>query len=276
MLRRAVSSGADAVVIDLEDAVPATEKRDARTLARNELPGMPSGAPVFVRVNNVHSGLARADLMAIVRPGVAGVIQPKTESPQDVRDLDVLIREAEMNNRVPVGQVKIIPLIETPGGVLRCEAIAAASDRIIALSAGGEDYTAALGVARDASGAALGYLRHVLVTVAAAGGLSAIDTPWTDINDEKGLIAEAKLAQAMGFKGKYVIHPDQVAPVNRIFTPTAAAVAEARKIVAAGTAATKRGRGSVALNGRMVDAPVVERARRLIEQADAIAGRGEH
>jgi citrate lyase beta subunit len=111
------------------------------------------------------------------------------------------------------------------------------------------------------------------VTVAAAGGHFAIDTPWTDFKDEKSLVSEAKLAAAMGFNGKYVIHPDQVAPVNRIFTPAAAAVAEARKIVAAGTGAAKRGRGSVALNGRMVDAPVVERARRLIEQAEAIAAR---
>jgi citrate lyase subunit beta/citryl-CoA lyase len=274
MLRRAVTSGTDAIVIDLEDAVAAPEKRDARTLARHELPAMAAtGAPVFVRVNNVRSGLARTDLMAIVRPGLAGVVHPKTDAPQDVRDLDVLIREAEMSNKVPVGEVKIIPLIETPSAVLRCEAIAGASDRIIALSAGGEDYTAALGVARDAGGAALAYLRQVIVTVAAARGLAAIDTPWGDFKDEKSLVAEARLAAAMGFNGKYVIHPDQVDPVNRIFAPTRAAIAEARRVVAAGAAAAKRGRGSVAVKGRMVDAPVVERARRLIAHADAIAAR---
>jgi citrate lyase subunit beta/citryl-CoA lyase len=274
MLERAPRAGADAIVADLEDAVPKAEKRTARAQVRALLPKLAAfGRPVFVRVNNVHSGLARHDIMAVVRPGLSGVVHPKTDAPQDLRDLDVLLREAEMKYKIRPGDIRTIPLIESPIAVLRCEEIARASDRVIGLSLGGEDYTAALGVKRDASGVALMHARHVLVTVASAYGLPAIDTPYPNIKDERGLVAEAKLAQSLGFKGKYVIHPDQVAPVNAVFAPTKDDVEYARRVVAAAADAAKRRRGSVALDGRMIDAPIVERAGRLIALAERIAER---
>ena len=274
MLERAPRAGAAAIVVDLEDAVPKAEKRTARALVRALLPKLAAcGHPVFVRVNNVHSGLARDDVMAVVRPGLSGVVHPKTDAPQDLRDLDVLLREAEMKYKIRPGDIRTVPLIESPIAVLRCEAIACASDRITGLSLGGEDYTAALGVARDASGAALTHARNVLVTVASAYGLPAIDTPYVSIKDERGLVAEAKVAQSLGFKGKYVIHPDQVAPVNAVFAPTKDDVEYARRVVAAAADAAKRRRGSVALDGKMIDAPIVERASRLIALAERIAER---
>jgi len=270
MLERAPRAGADAIVIDLEDAVPRSEKRTARTLVRAAFPKLAaSGVPIFVRVNNIHTGLARDDVMAVVRPGLAGIVHPKTDAPQDLRDLDVLLREAELKHKVRPGDIRTIPLIESPIAVLRCEAIALASDRIIALSLGGEDYTAALGVKRDAGGAALAYARGVIATVAAAYGMLAIDTPYAGIKDEPGLIAEARLAQAIGFKGKYLIHPDQAAPVNAVFSPSNDDVAYARRVVAAAALARKQRRGAVALDGAMVDAPIVARA----EQVIALAAR---
>lgn len=272
MLQRASSVGADAIVLDLEDAVPASEKKAARKLVKAAITALTaSGLPLFVRLNNVQTRLTRDDVTAIVRAGVTGVVHPKTEAAQDLRDLDVLLREAEMANGVRPGDIRVIPLIETPIAVLRCEEIARASDRVDALSVGGEDYTAALGVARDTGGAALAHARNVIVTVAAAYALLAIDTPYAGFKDERGLIAESRLAQAIGFSGKYVIHPDQVAPVNAVFTPSAEAVAEAHRIVAAADAAKGKRRGAVALDGQMVDAPVVERARLLIDRAEAIA-----
>jgi citrate lyase subunit beta/citryl-CoA lyase len=206
--------------------------------------------------------------MAVVRPGLAGVVHPKTDSAQNLRDLDVLLREAEMKHGVRPGDIRTIPLIESPMAVLRCEQIVTASDRILALSLGGEDYTTELGVGRDAGGAALAYARGVIATVAAAYGMFAVDTPYPDLRDERGLIAEAKLVQAIGFKGKYIIHPDQVAPVNSVFTPSRDDVAYARRIVAAAALAAKQRRGSVALDGKMIDAPIVERAWRLIALAE--------
>lgn len=273
MLQRAPSSGADVVVIDLEDAVPREEKGDARRLVRASMGSLAQlPPPLFVRVNNVHSGLARNDLMAVVRPGLAGVVHPKTERPQDLRDLDVLLREAEVRNGVRPGDVRVIPLIESPAGVLRCEEIATAIDRVDGLSIGAEDYCASLGVRRDAEGVAIVHLRYTIVTVAAALGIFAIDTPWTALDDDAGLRADAGRARAMGFSGKYVIHPDQVATVNDAFSPSADDVAAARRIVAE-TSRSARGRGAIRLDGRMVDEAVLRQARRVIEAADAIGAR---
>lgn len=272
MLERAPRAGADAIVIDLEDAVPRSEKRTARTLVRAAFPKLAaSGIPIFVRVNNVHTGLARDDVMAVVRPGLAGIVHPKTDAPQDLRDLDVLLREAELKHKVRPGDIRTIPLIESPFAVLRCEAIALASDRIVALSLGGEDYTAALGVKRDAGGAALAHARGVIATVAAAYAMFGIDTPYAGIKDEPGLVAEARLAQAIGFKGKYLIHPDQAAPVNAVFSPSNDEVAYARRVVAAAALARKQRRGAVALDGAMVDAPIVARAEHVIALAARIS-----
>jgi citrate lyase subunit beta/citryl-CoA lyase len=274
MLERSPRAGADAIVIDLEDAVPRSEKREARVLFRAALPKLAaSGRPIFVRINNVHTEMARDDVMGVVRPGLAGVVHPKTEAPQDLRDLDVLLREAEMKHKVRPGDIQSIPLIESPIAVLRCEQIATASDRVVALSLGGEDYTAALGAPRDAGGVSLAYARQVLATVAAAYGMLAIDTPYTDIKDERGLVVEAKLARAMGFGGKYLIHPDQAAPVNAVFSPSKDEIAYARRVVAAAAQAAKQRRGSVALDGRMIDAPIVARAQQVLALADGIGDR---
>jgi citrate lyase subunit beta/citryl-CoA lyase len=266
MFERARDAGADALIFDLEDAVPAAEKRAARRLVRGAIPSLAkTGQTVFVRVNAIDSGQTRDDVMAVVRKGLTGVVLPKVEQPQDLRDLDVLLREAEMAHRVRPGDVRTIAIIETPRGLLRCEEIARASDRVDALAAGGEDYSTALGVPRSTE--ALAHLRSTIVLVAAAYRKQAIDTPYVDVKDAKGLAAEAAHAKAIGFKGKLVIHPGQVSAVNRIFSPTREEVAEARRIVAAAEAGEAAGRGAVAVDGRMVDAPIVERARGVLEVA---------
>jgi citrate lyase subunit beta/citryl-CoA lyase len=269
LLQRAASAGADVIIVDLEDAVPASEKRDARKLVRTMLPSLAaSGCSVFVRVNNVGTKLTRSDLLEIVRPGLAGVMHPKSEHPQNLRDLDVLLREAEVRNKVRPGDIAVIPLIETPKGVLRCDDIARSIDRIVALAFGGEDYATAMGVPR--SGDAFAYARGVVVTVAAAHGFEAIDTPYPGIDDERGLMREALVAAAMGFRGKLVIHPGQVAAVHKAFTPSRDAIAEARRILEAARVAEKQRKGVVALEGKMIDAPVVERARRVLALAERV------
>jgi citrate lyase subunit beta / citryl-CoA lyase len=274
MLERAASADADAIVIDLEDAVPAAEKRAARALVRAWVPRLAeAGQTIFVRVNAVRTGLARQDVTAAVRLGLAGVVLPKVEAAQDLRDLDVLLREAELARGIRPGDVRTIALIESAMGLLRCQEIAQASDRLLALSVGGEDYAAELGVPREARTAALAHLRYTIVEVATAYELLPIDTPFTDTRDAEGLVAEARLAHSVGFKGKYVIHPGQVAAVNDAFAPSREEVAEARRIVAAAKRGSARGRGSVSVDGRMVDVPVVERARRVLAAAEAIGAR---
>lgn len=268
MLQRARTAGADALVLDLEDSVPDGDKAAARAAAGRAIPSLAAaGCSVFVRVNGIDTGMTRDDLMAIISGGLAGVVLPKCEQPQDLRDLDVLLREGEMARGVRPGDVRTLPIIESARGVLRCEEIATASDRVLGLSFGGEDYTRDIGVARTADGIAMQYARGVVVTVAAALGLVSIDTPYPDIRDEKGLLAESRLARAMGFQGKYVIHPDQVGPVHRAFTPAAGEVAAAKKLLAAYDRAAAAGEGSISVAGRMVDAPVAERARRVVAAA---------
>jgi citrate lyase subunit beta/citryl-CoA lyase len=272
MLERAPGAGADVIVVDLEDAVPASERRDARKLVRASLPALSrEGRTIFVRVNSVSTGLTRADLMEVVRPGLAGVVHPKSQHPQDLRDLDVLLREAEVRNKVRPGDIAVIPLIETPMAVLRCTDIARAIDRVVALSFGGEDYATALGVPR--SDAAFAHARGVVVTVAAALGIAAIDTPFPVINDERGLVREAALAAAMGFRGKYVIHPGQISAVNEAFSPPSDEIAQARRIIGAASRAAKVKKGTVALDGKMIDAPIVERARRTLAIAERLGAR---
>lgn len=273
MLPKALAAGADAVVFDLEDAVPADEKAHARDAAARALAAPSPGTMLFVRLNPVRSGLMRDDLLAVVRPGLAGVVLPKPESPQDVRDLDVLLREAEMANGVRPGTVSTIPLIESPRGLLRAEEIARASDRIIALSIGGEDYCAELGVERTVEGTAIASLRYRIVEVAAACGLTAIDTPYADVRDAAGLVAETRFARAVGYRGKYVLHPGQVRPVHDAFTPSDGEVAAARALLAAYDDGIAAGAGAVGVDGRMVDAPVAARARRLVARAEQIASR---
>jgi citrate lyase subunit beta/citryl-CoA lyase len=265
----AARSAADAVILDLEDGVAPAEKSAARERARiaiDALRGADKSA--MVRVNSVDTGLARDDLMSVVREGLDAVVAPKVQQPQDLRDLDVLLREAEMANGVRPGAVGVIPIIESARAVLRCEAIAQAVDRLIGIAIGGEDYTADIGVERDAGGLALQHVRGVVVQVAVAYGLASIDAPYIDFSDERGLLRDAQVARKVGLKGKFVIHPGQIAAVNRVFSPTAREIARAKRIVNAYDSRASDV-AAISVDGRMVDAPVAERARALLAFASA-------
>jgi len=274
-VENAHTSAADVVVLDLEDSVPPAEKEAARNVLATAISSLKAaGKAVHVRVNHLDTGLTRADIMAAVRPELAGLAFPKAEGAQHIRDLDVMIREAETKNGVRPGTTILIPSIESAKGVLRCEEIALASTRLAGISLRAYDYTADLGVARRNDGRELEYARRVIVHCCIAYGLQALDTPFGDIRDEAGLIAETEYVRSIGFRGKYVIHPSQIEPVNRIFSPGDDEGASARKIVGAFDEALARGEASVAVDGRMVDIPVAKRARDLIAFAEEIAGKG--
>ena len=272
MLERAARLPADVLCLDLEESVPPEEKPRARELVQAALPHLAEGGrTVHARVNSIQSGLTRDDLASVVRPGLAGVLLAKTESAQDVRDIDVLLREQELAHEVKPGAVELIVAIESARALLRCAEISRASSRLTALMLGGEDFAFDLGVQRTRGGRELEYARSFIATCARAAGLAALDTPWADIEDVEGLVADAERAKAVGFAGKYVIHPNQLEPVHRVFTPSEAELAYARKLLAAWEEAQARGLGAVRLDGRMVDRPIAERARRVVEQAEAIA-----
>ena len=272
MVERAHGAAADVIVLDMEDSVPPAEKEAARQIVRKAVPSLKAaGKTVHVRVNHLETGLTRDDVLAAVCPDLAGLAFPKAEGAQHIRDLDVIIREAETKSGVRPGTVALIPSIESARGVLRCEEIALASTRLAGISLGAYDYTADLGVARSNDGRELDYARRVIVHCCAAYGLQALDTPYGDFRDEPGLIAETEYVKSIGFKGKYVIHPAQIEAVNRIFRPRDEEVENARKIVAAFDEAVERGHASVQVEGRMVDIPVAKQAKDLIAYAEEIA-----
>ena len=275
MVQRAHQTPADIIVLDLEDAVPPDEKAAARETVRASIESLhAAGKSVHVRVNNLDTKLTRDDLAAVVAPGLEALLYPKAQSGQEIRDLDVLIREQEYHkDGVTPGDTALIPMIETARAVLRCEDIARASSRIVGLALGGEDYCADLAVSRTKEGRELEHIRRTMIHVCAAYGLSAFDGIYAILGDEEGLRADAAYARSIGMKGKYVVHPEQVSPVNQVFSPGAAEVEAARRLVAEFEAGVAAGHGTVRIAGQMVDVPIANRARELIAYAEAIAAK---
>lgn len=274
MLEKAARFPADVICLDLEESVLPEEKAHARELVQAAIAQLSeAGKQVHVRVNSMQSGLTKDDLAAVVRPGLSGVVLAKTESAQAVRSVDVMLREQELAHEVKPGTAELIVAIESAKGLLACEDISHASTRLAALMLGGEDFAFDLGVPRTREGHELVHARGAIAVCARAAGLMALDTPWADIQDIEGLVADAERARAAGFSGKYVIHPDHIEPVHGVFSPSDDEISYARKVLAAWDDAQAKGVGAVQLDGRMVDRPVAERARRVVEQAEAI-GKG--
>jgi citrate lyase subunit beta/citryl-CoA lyase len=273
MVQRAHQTPADVIVLDLEDAVPPDEKAAARQTVRASVESLhAAGKTVHVRVNNLDTKLTRDDLAAVIGPGLEALLYPKAQSAQEIRDLDVLIREQEYHrDGVTPGDTALIPMIETARAVLRCEEIARASSRVAGLALGGEDYCADLAVPRTKEGRELEHIRRTMVHVCVAYRLRALDGIYAVLGDEEGLRADAAYARSIGMKGKYIVHPEQVAPVNEVFSPSAEEVEAARRLLAEFEAGVAAGHGTVRIAGQMVDIPIANRARELIAYAEAIA-----
>jgi citrate lyase subunit beta/citryl-CoA lyase len=253
--QRALDSGADAVVFDLEDAVDATRKDEARRLVAEFLSvSSAHGAMRLVRVNAAATDWLTRDLaMIAATANVDGIVVPKAADAAGVE------RVSESCGGRPV-----FPLLETAKGILHAEAVASARATIPALLFGAEDLTAAIGVARTIDGEELLYARSRVVLAATAAEADAIDAVFTAIGDESGLRRDAGRARALGFRGKMAIHPAQIPIIHDAFSPSPEEVAQARRIVAAFDRAQASGEGVIRLDDAMVDAPVVARAREVL------------
>jgi citrate lyase subunit beta / citryl-CoA lyase len=268
MLEKALGVAADALLPDMEDSVPAAEKANARATIRAFLPRLARvGVPVIPRVNSLDTEWIEDDLAAVVGPDVYGVSFGKVRTPGDVSAISQLIARLEARAGLALGTLKMIPWIETAEAIVHCHAICRASERIVAVAFGGEDFTNDLGVDRLDDEAQIAYARQSLCIAARAAGVLALDTPYFKLRDAAGLSANARSAKHIGFKGKFAIHPEQVEPLNDCFSPSAEDVAHAERVVAAFEQAEQRGRGSTSLDGRVIDVPVVKRARALLELA---------
>ena len=266
MIDKARHLPADVLILDLEDSVPQSEKASARAMVRESIAGMAlAGQQVFVRINSMASGLAMEDLEAVIVPGLDGINQPKPATASDVNAVADTIERLEKERGIAGGHIKLLPWVE----------IASASPRVVGIVFGAEDFALDTGIMRTEEGDELLYPRTMVVIAARAAGVSAIDTPHNNYKDETGLAREATLARNLGFDGKFLIHPGQMEPVNRIFRPTGEEIARARQVVAAFEEAEAQGLGATSLNGKMIDTPIASQARRLLTITDAIARREE-
>ncbi len=258
----------DGIILDLEDSVAPTEKDAARLVVRNALRELDFGAVErMVRINQLPMGLS--DLDAVVPETPDLLLLPKCESPEQVAEVDA--RCAALRHRLGLpGEVWLMPIIESPLGIERAYAIATASSRVVALTIGLEDYTAELGAPRTKEGTESFFARQAMVNAARAAGVTPIDSVYSDVADSEGLRASALEAKALGFEGKGCIHPGQIRPINEAFAPTAKELDYAVRVVAAFEDAKRRGLGVVSLGTKMIDAPVVRRAQRVVDAARAL------
>lgn len=270
MVQDAHLYGSDSILIDLEDSVVISEKDSARNLVRYALENIDYGdIEVTIRINPVHTEFYEDDLKAIV-PGKPDAIRiPKSESAEQIKKVDQFITELEKENDIEVGSVKLMPMIESAKGVREVNKIAEASARNVALTIGGEDLATDLGVTRTKGSEEIFTARSLVVLAAKAAGIDALDTVYSNVNDIEGLKRETELIKKLGFSGKAVIHPKQIKAVHEVFNPTEKEVREARKVVAAAEEAERKGQGAITVNGKMVDYPIVDRARKTIAYAES-------
>lgn len=276
ILQKVGQCGADAVILDLEDAVPIADKAATRPAVLAATRAI-TNVPVYVRINPLvantgfSQAIGEADLQAVVCPELTGIMLPKVESPEAARHADRLLTSLEQQHGLTPGRLDLIPIIETALGVQRAYDIASAGTRVRHLAFGAGDFTRDIGVPWSRREIESQYARSALVVASRAAGLEApFDTVWVDLQDQRGLVRSARLAKQLGFQGKMLIHPSQVEAVNAIFAPTAAEIAWATRVVAAFQDAEAQGLASLQLDGRFIDYPIVESAQHVLAMAEAI------
>jgi len=273
MIDKAFGLNTDVIMLDIEDGVAPNEKDTARkniseSLGRAKAPGSPAR---FVRINAIGHPRMDADVQAVVRPGLEGLVLPKVETVDEVRRVDAILNERERVMGM-AGGLKLLVAIESPRGLINAPAIAACSSRIAGLIFGAEDFGRELGLPTSREGEArdLIYARSAIVVAAAAAHVQAVDGVWVDLKDSEGLIGFARQSRRIGFSGMSLIHPSQIDPINNTFSPTAEEIDYAQQVLKAFDEAQARGDGSIAFGGQLIDRPIVERARRTVEMAKAL------
>ncbi|MGL5054304.1 MAG: aldolase/citrate lyase family protein [Fusobacteriaceae bacterium] len=270
----------DAVMFDLEDAIAVTEKDSARFLVLNMLTKFREyykklNIETVVRINPLDSAYGVEDLEFIVRAQPDIIRLPKTETAQDILDVEAHITRIEAEAGIPHGQIKMMAAIESPLGAFNAQAIATSSKRLIGIAIGGEDYVTSMKTNRSPEGVELLMARSMIVMAARTAGIAALDTVYSDINNDEGFLNEAKLIKQLGFDGKSLIHPKQIELVHSIYTPTEKEIKKSLKIVAATEEALKNNLGVFTVDGKMIDNPIIERAKNVLALAKAAGVRLE-
>jgi citrate lyase subunit beta / citryl-CoA lyase len=270
--------GSDAIVLDLEDAVANAEKIGARASTRAALPTYLENVAVVVRVNGVHTGLLEGDIEAVVCPELDCIMVPKVESVETLRTVDSLVVRLEQERAIPKGQIRLLPLIETALGLVRCEELAlSAPERVVTLVFGLGDFSVDIGVDLTREATELLYGRSRVVVAARAAGMAPpIDGPYLDIHDLDGLVENTLLSRRLGFQGRVVVYPAQVDPVQRTYSELSPdEIEQAQRVVEAFEEAEASGLASIQVDGRFIDYPLYHRACHRLLLHEAFVARSE-
>ncbi len=269
-LQKAAGLGVDSIILDLEDGVALNRKVEARQTVVQALQTIDFGRTErLIRINPVGSGLEADDLKVTLPAHADGYVIPKVEQADQVQWASAQIAATERSQGWPVGAIRLLVMIETARAVVNLREIAMSENRLDALIFGAEDLAGSLGAVRTRENHEVSYARSAVVIHAAAFGLQAIDQIYADLNDTPGLTAEAEQAMHMGYSGKTIIHPHQIEPVAQVFTPSDETIAQAQRLIEAFQAHQSRGAGAFALDGKMVDAPFIRAAERVLARARA-------
>ncbi len=269
-INKSITLGVDCICLDLEDGVAVNRKLGARDTITEALQKLDFGhSERLVRINPLQSGLAEDDLVSVLTAHPDGIVLPKVESADQLQWVNMQMASMEHIMGWPIGSLTLLALIETPQAVIQLPEICTAVPRLSGLIFGAEDLAVGLGAQRTPAAWELLYARSAVVLHAAAYNLQVIDMVDVDFVDMAALQGNARQGAEMGFTGKQIIHPNQVRPVQDAFTPSDEAILEAQKLVKAAAQYQQNGSGAFALDGKMVDAPVVKLAERLLERARA-------
>jgi citrate lyase beta subunit len=269
-IEKATTLKVDCVCMDMEDGVAITQKTEARAVIAQAMKELDFGSSErCIRINSVGSGLEKYDLAAAVATDPEAVVVPKVETATQVRAISDYIEMYERSARKPVGSIRMLVGVETAKGIMNLREIAEADRRLEAIIFGAEDYAASIGARRTKEGTEVLYARSAVVTACAANDLQAIDMVYIDFRDVEGLRAEAEQGAGLGFSGKQVIHPNQVGVVQEAFSPSSEAIEYAQRVIDAFSASQKEGRGAFALDGRMIDMPLLKNAQKVLDRAKA-------
>ncbi len=268
-IEKATTLGVDCICMDMEDGVAANKKAEARSTIAKALQELDFGkSEKLARINAVGSGMEEQDIRAVLPHHPDGIVIPKMEELGQIQWASEIIEAAELQNGWAVGSIRILVDVETARGVLNLKEIAS-HPRLDALIFGGEDYAASVGATRTPEAIELLYAREATVAAAAAYGLQAIDIVAIDFKDLEAVRRESEFGAQLGFTGKQIIHPAQIGPVQAAFTPDNQAIAHARRIVETFEASQAKGAGAYALDGKMIDRPLLKNAQKVLDRARA-------
>ena len=269
-IEKSTTLGVDSICMDMEDGTAVNKKAEARAVIAQAMKELDFGdSERCIRINSIGSGFEKDDLASALEARPDSIVVPKIEMAEQVKWVSEQIESYELSNKLNIGSIRLLVGVETAKGILNLKGIAESDKRLEAIIFGGEDYAASVGAVRTKSATELLYARQATVAACAANDLQAIDIVFIDFKDTDGLRAEAQEGAGFGFSGKQIIHPNQVLVAQEAFTPSDEAIVYAKRVVESFEFSQKEGKGAFALDGKMIDMPLLKNAQKVLDRAKA-------